>query len=1691
MPYIIEYYYDGLKDNSKTELVMGNEEDVINETSASTFIANNLENGYKFYSIVNEITLTDTGDDNIQTLQICYITDNDNKYRLEFYYLNDDDNEIIDILKTKVIPISINTQINQNDIQNYIDENIISNYKFDRFSKNGNIVKIYYTNIYSYKIEFYYDGVKDNSRTLTYTAKYGFLVNFNDPDLEEIYRLDINHQTEEKETIESVIELNKKNGYKLLTIDSEILEDEEFGGVVNIPVEIKNDEEIIKIIYVQDIAGYTELFYYNNNLDYSKTKRVNASLGSEITYNTIENDILANNKEGYNYDLENNEIIPIDPDDPEQTIVYPTVGENTFIKLHYIGIEQRYRIDYYKNENGNQKKTKMDVSDEVIGHFEETITFEDIEEYIMERKPNNYRLAKEEDFTDDDKITILGGYDWTNTEFNGVTNLPLIISLNDNENTINDENVINVYFTGGYSVNYRVEYYITEGGVTFATGNTTINTGMFGENINNHSFMNIPGYKLEYASNYPLVLKDAIDDESGDNIIKAYYVKDITTGYRIEYYYDGIIDKTKTEQIEKSNNTVVDTLEYDKCKEGYTKIEEDSLPITIVRRKIKTLKVYYVTAVDSGYKLEFYYNNSIDYSKSTLIEADIGDTINASDVMDNIQSTSYSIAVQEGGEDVVKFTYSNNNFTDVELISISNNINNNVIKVFIDDIARYTIEYYYNNELKQENTYYANIGDEISIQEEEINGNTVYTIGEDTFLENVTYNGIEYSFYDTSDLPIIIAKNLSNIIKVYYRSENYIENDTYTLEYYYNGEINGSLSEEINDSELVSQINNASTEEALRNLLSSYTPDNETINRDNYNLYKVIKNSENATIYICYLPEVETGYKIEFYYQKPRTMINEIDYTKTKYISKTGEINEDDDEIFDAQIDGIKENYVFDHMNTQGNFPFTANTPESHVVKLYYNYDNNGTTYIINYYYNGVKGNTENITENELTVEIINNKIISHRNYNGKVYNYTPIVEDDLLALDSENNIIDVYYTRDIDNGYRLRFYYYDYITSEYVENQQLQETYEANINTTITYDDIEELVENNAIAGYYYYSSSNLPCVIDNSIKDIEIYYMLDIAEGYTIDFYNNEILVKTEITNLNDSPYEIDDEIDLSDATLQQIIQNNTETGYRFSSLVPYPFTITENFVDNRLKIYYVSGNQIPSGEQIRYKVEYYFDGIRDNSKTEVVVGRIGDEITTYRDYLTEDFYLDREENLPLILSSGDETNNVVKIYYRAKSGGSGELEGNSSYTIKYFYTDDRFWFANYTVANELTENLAIDAGTRITQEMIQGKIDNNLIYNGKIYNHQKSDNLPLVVNENEDRNIINIYYKWTGRYENSGGENDNYNYTIEYYYEAEVDGEETFILGDFESIENTEKTEIKLEDIQGRVNNHIVYTGDDENIEGKSYELLRIEYVPYELSNDESLNCIEVYYIQTNKKELNYKVLYYLEGALLETNITRKIVDKNESDEIDVDVDSINVTDKYDGYVCTSVKPDPIPNKVMTGSSIEVHYASISTKTIGYDIKYYLNGELQEDDIDRVRITVLSTDSDEISGVLSRVNVVDKYDGYVCIGTNPSTLTDIAHDGDVIEIYYGAANTKMIGYDVEYYIDEVLNDVVQVRIQVEINSTQTEIDVSDEMVNTIDKYNEYRRNAKITILKSGRSDSMIMNHSGGRRPTERGRR
>ena len=437
IPYIIEYYYDGVRDNSESEVVKGNEGDQINENTISSYIASHKKSGYKFYNIVKPIILSKSEGSDLQILQICYLTDQNNKYQLEFYYLQNG-NEVLDIIKTKIIPINTSNSISQDQIQTYIDENCIESYKFDRMAVNSNVVKIYYTNIYNYKIEFYYNGVKDTNRTLTYSSEYGTTINFNDPYSDEENWIDINLLTEEKETIESVIETNKLAGYKLLTIDSEILESEEFKGVQNLPLVVKNDDGIIKVFYIQDVEGYTELFYYNNVLDYSKIKKVEANIGSTITYELIESDVNANTKEGYEFDNENNQIRPLDPDNPDDIIEYPSVEEDTFIKIYYVGTKQKYRIDYYKNSDGNQIYTKMENSDEIYGRFEQTINYETIQEYINAKIPENYRLAKEEDFTEEDKETILSEYDSSNGPFNGVINVPLKIQLNNNENIINE-----------------------------------------------------------------------------------------------------------------------------------------------------------------------------------------------------------------------------------------------------------------------------------------------------------------------------------------------------------------------------------------------------------------------------------------------------------------------------------------------------------------------------------------------------------------------------------------------------------------------------------------------------------------------------------------------------------------------------------------------------------------------------------------------------------------------------------------------------------------------------------------------------------------------------------------------------------------------------------------------------------------------------------------------------------------------------------------------------------------------------------------------------------------------------------------------------------------------------------------------------------------------------------------------------
>ena len=69
-----------------------------------------------------------------------------------------------------------------------------------------------------------------------------------------------------------------------------------------------------------------------------------------------------------------------------------------------------------------------------------------------------------------------------------------------------------------------------------------------------------------------------------------------------------------------------------------------------------------------------------------------------------------------------------------------------------------------------------------------------------------------------------------------------------------------------------------------------------------------------------------------------------------------------------------------------------------------------------------------------------------------------------------------------------------------------------------------------------------------------------------------------------------------------------------------------------NNVINVYYVK-------DQYGYSVEYYYDGIKNDSKTEAYTATYLDEITTYTDKNITGYKLDKEENLPLDVTVNEE--------------------------------------------------------------------------------------------------------------------------------------------------------------------------------------------------------------------------------------------------------------------------------------------------------------------------------------------------------------------------------------------------------------------------------------------------------------------
>ena len=413
------------------------------------------------------------------------------------------------------------------------------------------------------------------------------------------------------------------------------------------------------------------------------------------------------------------------------------------------------------------------------------------------------------------------------------------------------------------------------------------------------------------------------------------------------------------------------------------------------------------------------------------------------------------------------------------------------------------------------------------------------------------------------------------------------------------------------------------------------------------------------------------------------------------------------------------------------------------------------------------------------------------------------------------------------------------------------------------------------------------------------------------------------------------------------EESINNNTKEGYSLKRVNPTTRKIViSSSEENVIRVYYERNSY-------DYEVHYFFNGNEDESLIETKSAKYNDVITTYTDKVKTGYKLDRVENLPLTIKT---KGNVINVYYVTDENQTKEL----SYTVEY-YKDGKKVDNDTQVINETKQVLESDTLTvkkgeiNVTNKYVGYKFDKTnpsdipdtienggvievyyvkdkfsysveYYYDGKINNSKtetssalfesvietyedknitgyvlsKVENLPLTISENENKNVIRVYYvKGT------------YKYTVNYYYDNVLDKDSTDIF------------EAKFED---------VITTYEQKIR-TGYVLDKVTGLDLTISADESKNVINVYY---KKAKYSYVVEYYYDNVLEGTKTDTFEATYNE------------VIETYKDKVITGYKLDKVEGtpltvtEIATNNIIRVYYEK---DTFTYEVRYYFNRELDE--------------------------------------------------------------------------------------------------------------------------------------------------
>ena len=628
------------------------------------------------------------------------------------------------------------------------------------------------------------------------------------------------------------------------------------------------------------------------------------------------------------------------------------------------------------------------------------------------------------------------------------------------------------------------------------------------------------------------------------------------------------------------------------------------------------------------------------------------------------------------------------------------------------------------------------------------------------------------------------------------------------------------------------------------------------------------------------------------------------------------------------------------------------------------------------------------------------------------------------------------------------------------------------------------------------------------------------------------------------------------------EESINNNTKQGYSLISVNPTTRKIViSSSEENVIRVYY-------ERNLYDYEVHYFFNGNEDESLIERKSAKYNDVINTYTDKVKTGYKLESAENLPLTIGV---ENNIINVYYVTDETQTKEL----SYTVEY-YKDGKKVENDTQVVKQTKQVLESDTLTvkkgeinvtnkyvgykfeKTNPETIPNSIEDkgvikvyyvkdmfeytiNYYYNGKIdnsktessnakyetvistypdkkevgYKLEKTENLPLTVSEDKNKNVINVYYVTDEK------QTKELSYTVEYYKDGKKVANDTQVVKETKQVLESDTLTVKNGEINvtnkyvgysfvktepstipNSINDkgiikvyyeknsydyevHYFFNGNEDEslIERKSakYNDVINTYTDkvktgYKLQNTENLpltigvanNIINVYYVidNTQTKELSYTVEYYKDGKKV-VNDTQKVTETKqvlESDTLTVKNGEINVTNKYVGYKFEKTNPETIPNSINDKGVIKVYYVfdENQTKELSYTVEYYKNGKKVENDTQVEVVTVHVLEPNTLQVNQDKINTENKYVGYKLEKTNPETIPSEINNGGIIKVYYilDDGQTKTLTYTVNYYKDGnlVKEDTETIYETKQVLESDT-LTVKFEEINIKDKYVGYK--------------------------------